>query len=124
MDTQESSITYVVNPAIHPYHLAIKESPKWSINQFLCFYQSPLYSHTFFYFFFHIGVQLITSVVTVSGGQQRDSAMHIHVPILPDTPLPIRLPHHIEQNFLCYTVGPCWLSILSTAVILMYSTKE
>ena len=52
MDTQESSITYVVNPAIHPYHLAIKESPKWSISQFLCFYQSPLYSHTFIFLLF------------------------------------------------------------------------
>ena len=35
--------------------------------------------------------------------------------ILPQTPLPSRLPYHIEQNCLCYTVGPCWLSILNIA---------
>ena len=31
-------------------------------------------------------------------------------------PLPSRLSHNIEQNFLCYTVGPCCLSILYIAV--------
>ena len=50
-----------------------------------------------------------------SGGQQRDSAMHTHVSILPQTPLPSRLPHNIEQSSLCYTVGPSWLSILNIA---------
>jgi len=54
--------------------------------------------------------------VTVSGGQQRNSAIPIHVSILPQTPLPSRLPHDIEQSSLCYTVGYCWLSISSTAV--------
>ena len=34
--------------------------------------------------------------------------MHIHVSILPQTPLPSRLRHGIEQTSLCYTVGPCW----------------
>ena len=29
--------------------------------------------------------------------------------ILPQTPLPSRLPRNIEQSSLCYTVGPCWL---------------
>ena len=53
----------------------------------------------------------MNNVVIVSGGQQRDSAMHIDVSILPQTPLPSRLPHHSEQGALCYTVGPCWLSI-------------
>ena len=33
---------------------------------------------------------------------------------LPQTPLPSRLLHNIEQSSLCYTVGPCWLSILNT----------
>ena len=28
--------------------------------------------------------------------------------------LPCRLFQNIEQNFLCYTVGPCWLSIIVT----------
>ena len=35
--------------------------------------------------------------------------MHIHVSIFPQTSLPSRLPHNIEQSALCYTVGPCWL---------------
>ena len=52
----------------------------------------------------------------VSGEQQGDSAIHTHVSILPQTPLPSRLPHNIEPSSLCYTVGPCWLSILNTAV--------
>ena len=51
----------------------------------------------------------------VLGEQQRDSAIYIHGSILPQTPLPSRLPHHIEQNCLCYTVDPCWLSILNIA---------
>ena len=56
------------------------------------------------------------NVVIVSGGQQRDSAIHIHVSILSQTPLPSRLPHNIEQSSLCYTVGPCWLPILNVGV--------
>ena len=32
------------------------------------------------------------------------------------TPLPSRLPHNIEPSSICCTVGPCWLSILNTAV--------
>ena len=30
--------------------------------------------------------------------------------ILPQTPLPSRLPHNVDQSSLCYTVCPCWLS--------------
>ena len=41
----------------------------------------------------------------------RDSAMHVHVLISPQIPFPSRLPHNTEQSSLCYTVGPCWLSI-------------
>ena len=29
---------------------------------------------------------------------------------------PIKLLHNIEQSSLCYSVGPCWLSILNKAV--------
>ena len=70
-----------------------------------------------FYLTFYsiLGVQLINRVVTVSGGQQRGSAIHIHVSFLPQTPLPSRLPHNTEQSSLCYTVGPCWLPILNIA---------
>ena len=47
------------------------------------------------------------SRLTTSGVQQRDSAIHIHVSVLPQTPLPCRLPWNIEQSSLCYKVGPC-----------------
>ena len=40
----------------------------------------------------------------------------MHVSILPQTLLPSRLPHNTEQISLCYTVGPCWLSILNIEV--------
>ena len=59
---------------------------------------------------------MINNVVIVLGAQQRDSAIHRHIPILPQTPLIFRLPHNIEQSSLCYTVGPCWLSISNIAV--------
>ena len=49
--------------------------------------------------------QLISNVVIVSGEQQRDSAKCIHVSILPQAPLPSRLPHNIEQSSLSYTVS-------------------
>ena len=52
----------------------------------------------------------------VSGEWRRDSAMHIHVSILPQTPLPSRLSHNVEQSPMCYTVGLCWLSVLNIAV--------
>ena len=34
----------------------------------------------------------------VSGEEQRDSALHIHVSILPQTPLLSKLPNNIEQS--------------------------
>ena len=67
-------------------------------------------------FLFCIGVQPINNAVTVSGEQRRDSATHIRVSVLPQTPLPARLPHCLEQSSMCYTAGPCWLPILNTAV--------
>ena len=57
-----------------------------------------IYTHTnnttihFFYFSFYIGVWLINNVVTVSGVQYMDSVIRIHGSILPQTPLPSRLP--------------------------------
>ena len=36
----------------------------------------------------------------------------IHPPPNP----PLRPPHNSEKSFLCYTVRPCWLSILNAAV--------
>ena len=57
----------------------------------------------------------INNIVIVSGAQQSNSVIHIHVSIL-QTPLPSRLPHNIEQSSLCHTVSPCWLSILNIAM--------
>ena len=59
---------------------------------------------------------MINNVVLVSGVQQSDSAIHIHVSILFQILFPFRLLHNIEQSSLCYTVGPCWFSILNIAV--------
>ena len=74
----------------------------------------------FFNFLFFIGVELINDVVIIPGGQQRDSAIHIHVFILPQTPIPSSLLHNIEQSSLCYTVRPCWLSILFLFIYLFW----
>ena len=59
---------------------------------------------------------MINNVVLVSGVQQSDSIIHIHVSILFQILFPFRLLHNIEWSSLCYTVGPCWLSILNIAV--------
>ena len=59
---------------------------------------------------------MIDNGVIVSGGQQRNSAMHTHVSILPQTLLLSQLPFNMEQGFLSYTVGLCWLFILKVAV--------
>ena len=58
--------------------------------------------------FSNIGVQLINNVVIVSVAQQSNSAIHTHVPILSQTPLPSNLPYNTEQSSLSYTVGLCW----------------
>ena len=63
----------------------------------------------FFTFLFCIGVLLINNVMVVSGEQQKDSAVHIHTAVLPQTPHPSRLPHNIQQSPMCYIVRTCWL---------------
>ena len=61
------------------------------------------------------------NVVVVSGEQWRDSAIRIHVFILPSTSLPSRLAHNTEQISVCCTIGACWLSILNIAVCTWHS---
>ena len=73
---------------------------------------------------FCTGVQPINNVVIVLDEQQRDSIIHMHVSVLPQTPLPSRLAYNIEQSSMCYTVGPCWLSFLNTAVCTCQSQTE
>ena len=64
-----------------------------------------------FYIIF-IGVQLIYNVVLVSGVQQSESAIHIHISTLFQILFPYRSLQSIEQSSLCYAVGPYQLSIL------------
>ena len=52
----------------------------------------------------------------VSGVQQSDPVIHTHVSILYQILFPLRLLHNIEQSSLCYTVCPCWLSIIYSSV--------
>ena len=49
---------------------------------------------------------MINNVVLVSGVQQSDSVIRIHVSILFQILFPFRLLQNIEQHSLCYTVGP------------------
>ena len=58
---------------------------------------------------------MINNAVLVSAlVQQSDSV--IHVSILFQILFPVRLLQNIEQSSLCYTVDPCWLSVLNIAV--------
>ena len=52
----------------------------------------------------------------VSGVEQSDSVIHMHVSVLFQILFPFRLLQNTEQSSLCYTVGPCLLSILNIAV--------
>ena len=58
---------------------------------------------------------MICSVVSASGVQQSDSVTHTHAFILFQILFPFMLLHNIEQSSLCYTVGPCLLSIVDIA---------
>ena len=69
--------------------------------------------HLKIFFKFYIGTQLINNVVLVLGVQRSDSVIHLHVSILFQILFPFRLLQNIEQHSLCYTLGPCWLSILN-----------
>ena len=61
----------------------------------------------FLTFYFVLGYNRLTyNAVIISGEQQRNLAICIHVPILPQTPLPFRLSHNIEQSSIRDTVGP------------------
>ena len=55
---------------------------------------------------------MINNAVLVLGVQQSDSFIHIHVSILFQILFPFKLLQNIKQSSLCYSVGPCWLSIL------------
>ena len=59
---------------------------------------------------------MINNAVLISSVQQSDSVIHMHVSILFQILFSIRLLRSIEQSSLCYTVDPCWLSVLNIAV--------
>ena len=59
---------------------------------------------------------MINNIVLVSGIQQIDSVVQIHIFILFHILFPFRLLQNIEQSSMCYTVAPGWLFILNTVV--------
>ena len=74
----------------------------------------------------HACTQLINNVVTVSGGQQRDSAMYIHVSILPQTSLLIFYIYSPDVSVMEEIIGVIWpasgtSSFCSTTDRLVYS---
>ena len=67
---------------------------------------------------FYIGVQLINNFVLVSGVQLSDSVIHTHTHtyILFNIHFHYGLSQDIKYSSLCYTGGPCWLSVLNQVV--------
>ena len=59
---------------------------------------------------------MINNVVLVSGVQQSDSIILIHVSVLFQILFPVRLLCNVEQSSLCYAMDPCWLPILNITV--------
>ena len=57
--------------------------------------------------FFVLYWSIVNNVVLVSGVEQSDSVIRIHVSILSQIIFPFRLLQNIEDRSLCYTVGPC-----------------
>ena len=76
----------------------------------------------FSFYLYLIEVELIYSML-VSGVQHSDSVIYTHTHTHTHTYIyffqilfPYRLLQNIEYSSLCYTVGPCWLSILYIVV--------
>ena len=65
-----------------------------------------------FCFVFLIEVELIYNVMLVSSVKRSDSVIHTYIYILFQILFPYRLLQNIECSSLCYTVDPCWLSVL------------
>ena len=60
--------------------------------------------------------ELINNVVLVSGARQTNSVLHIFVSTAFQILFPFRLLRNIKQSSLHWTAGPCWFSMLNTAV--------
>ena len=107
------------------YHATFSSEMSFSLKPFWSSKQELYALSLLKTFYFVLGVYPINNVVIVSGKQRRDSAIHVHVSVLLQTPLPSKLPHSIEQSSMCCTIGPCWLTILNIAVCTCPSqTKE
>ena len=80
--------------------------------------KSTIFNKTFFIYFVleYSWLTMLWLRWTAKWLSQNDSYTHMHVSILHQIPLPSRLPYSTELSSLCYTVGPCWLSILNIAV--------
>ena len=89
------------------------DTTEWLNNWFLF---ACGFSFLFFCFLFYIGVKMTNKVVLVSDVQQSDSIIHIHVSIRFQILYPIRLLQNVEQSSPGCIIGPCWSSILNTAV--------
>ena len=63
-----------------------------------------MYVHTYVYMYVYIYIYI-----------------YIYICILFQILFPYRLLQNIEYSLLCYTVGPCWLSILYIVVCIYYS---
>lgn len=63
----------------------------------------PAWLH-FLYFYFRLAYSRLTMLM-VSGAQQSNSAVRLCICILPQAPLPSRLPYNLEHSSLCYMVG-------------------
>ena len=74
---------------------------------------------SFFFLIFLSNWAIVDLQCCVSGVQQSDSV--IHISILFQILFPFGLLQNTEQSSLCYTVGPCWLSILNIVVCIWQS---
>ena len=59
---------------------------------------------------------MICNVVIVSGVQQSDSVIQVYMYLFFLKSFSYLSYYSTEQNSQCYTVGPCWLSVLNIAV--------
>ena len=101
----------VISMAQNEIHKLCQAGGHRAIGCSLLHYSSWVESILFSFFKENFMFILECRQLIVSGGQQRDSAIQIHVSIFPQTPLPSRMPHNVEQSSPCHTVVHCWLSI-------------
>ena len=63
-------------------------------------------------------VFFIYNIVLISGIQQSNSFIHTHISTFFQMIFCYKLLQNIEYRSLCYTVGPFWLPILNTILII------